>query len=247
MPDRKFGTPARPGAKRGLLGAAPANLMPNYALLVWAAGQKARSSAPTARQSRDLLLISGRADCVKTPAPSALPPKHCYAPHQVDQAKKLHHAETLKLDGGHSSASGGCTPMGRPFNFLGVTRARGTNCGSFPPSLRSLSRSPSAPRKCHSQLPRWSESASAPTTKKILIEDCALTKPSAPKCPPTLHGYPRPFSGCDQKRVVESPFLNSGESNELNCVSIKIPGADAFRVKKTVLCKYARHDLAPEK
>ena len=30
----------------------------------------------TARQSRDLLLISGRVDCVNTPAPLASPPKH---------------------------------------------------------------------------------------------------------------------------------------------------------------------------
>ena len=42
-----------------------------------------------------------------------------------------------------------------------AARARGSSCGSFLPSLHSLRRSPSAPRKCHSPLSLWAESASA--------------------------------------------------------------------------------------
>ena len=42
-----------------------------------------------------------------------------------------------------------------------AARARGSSCGSFLPSLRSVRRSPSAPRKWHSPLSLWAESASA--------------------------------------------------------------------------------------
>ena len=58
-----------------------------------------------------------------------------------------------------------CIPPGAPpkkaFNFLGVARARVLCCGSFPPSLRSLRRSPSATRKCQSTLVLQTKSASA--------------------------------------------------------------------------------------
>ena len=43
-------------------------------------------------------------------------------------------------------------PPKRVFNFRKTARARGSSCGSFLPSLRSLRRSPSAPRKCHREL-----------------------------------------------------------------------------------------------
>ena len=49
-----------------------------------------------------------------------------------------------------------CTPPGAPPKRTNCyhkdARARGSSCGSFLPSLRSVRRSPSAPRKCHSPL-----------------------------------------------------------------------------------------------
>ena len=82
----------------------------------------------TARQSRDLLLISGRVDFVSTPAPLASPrspPKEGYS----------------------------ITPIWRG--------QRGCCSGSFLPSLRSVRRSPSAPRKCQMAHLRWIKSVSA--------------------------------------------------------------------------------------
>ena len=52
-------------------------------------------------------------------------------------------------------------PQRSAFNFHQTTRARVLCCGSFPPSLRSLRRSPSATRKCQRTLSLWSKSASA--------------------------------------------------------------------------------------
>ena len=52
-------------------------------------------------------------------------------------------------------------PPKKTFNFRKVSRARGLSCGSFLPSLCSLRRSPSAPRKCHSPLLLWAKSALA--------------------------------------------------------------------------------------
>ena len=47
------------------------------------------------------------------------------------------------------------------FKFRKTARARGSSCGSFLPSLHSLRRSPSAPRKCQISLSLWVESVSA--------------------------------------------------------------------------------------
>ena len=52
-------------------------------------------------------------------------------------------------------------PPKRVISIPCAARARGSSCGSFLPSLRSVRRSPSAPRKCHSPLSRWAKSASA--------------------------------------------------------------------------------------
>ena len=94
----------------------------------------------TARQSRDLLLISGRVDCVNTSSPLASPRS---------------------------------TPRGEVINSRGVTRARGSSCGSFLPSLRSVRRSPSAPRKCPRRLALWVDSVSAKDRRRVIPrEEC---------------------------------------------------------------------------
>ena len=103
----------------------------------------------TARQSRDLLLISGRVGCTNTLAPLASPPKH---------------------------------PLREVFSFLGVARARVLCCGSFPHSLRSLRRSPSATRKCQSTLSLRAKAASVNNhrhvwwLKKVLYPSSAATR-----------------------------------------------------------------------
>ncbi len=95
----------------------------------------------TARQSRDLLLISGRVDCVNTPSPLASPPRS--------------------------------TPLEEVINSRGVTRARGSSCGSFPPSLRSVRRSPSAPRNCPSRRVLWVDFVSAKDRSRVIPrEEC---------------------------------------------------------------------------
>ena len=58
-------------------------------------------------------------------------------------------------------------PPKKANNFHKLARARDSSCGSFLPSLCSLRRSPSAPRKCQIPLSRWSESASAKHQQQI--------------------------------------------------------------------------------
>ena len=119
-PSGEVGTPARRAARWGRLwGCAPFIPMPNPVLR--ALGRHRRrcrravrheNQSLTARQSRDLLLISGRVDVANTPpglrpfCPLASPPKH---------------------------------PIRGASNFPSVARARVLCCGSYPPSLRSLS------------------------------------------------------------------------------------------------------------
>ena len=85
-PSAEFGTPSRRGARRGRLwGCAPFTLMPNPVLRALGRHRRLRRRAVrhenqslTARQSRDLLLISGRVDGANTPSgqgPSS-PPLH---------------------------------------------------------------------------------------------------------------------------------------------------------------------------
>ena len=57
-------------------------------------------------------------------------------------------------------------------------------CGSFPPSLRSLRRSPSATRKCQRTLSLWSKSASAKHHNAVRgLNDT--------RCSPTPHACPQ--------------------------------------------------------
>ena len=126
-------TPVRRAARWGRLwGCAPFIPMPNPVLR--ALGRHRRrcrravrheNQSLTARQSRDLLLISGRVDVANTPpglrpfCPCIPPPKH---------------------------------PL-RAFSISEKRRGqRGICCGSFLPSLRSLRRSPSATRNARFRL-----------------------------------------------------------------------------------------------
>ena len=118
-PSGEVKTPARRAARWGRLwGCAPFIPMPNPVLR--ALGRHRRrcrravrheNQSLTARQSRDLLLISGRVDVANTPpglrpfCPLASPTKH---------------------------------PIRGASNFPSVARARVLCCGSFPLSLRSL-------------------------------------------------------------------------------------------------------------
>ena len=119
LPSGEVVTPARRAARWGRLwGCATFILMPNPVLR--ALGRHRRrcrravrheNQSLTARQSRDLLQISGRVDVANTPqgprpfCPHASPSKH---------------------------------PIRGASNFPSVARARVLCCGSYPPSLRSL-------------------------------------------------------------------------------------------------------------
>ena len=75
-------------------------------------------------------------------------------------------------------------PQRSAFNFHQTTRARVLCCGSFPPSLRSLRRSPSATRKCQRTLSLWSKSASAKHHNAVRgLNDT--------RCSPTPHACPQ--------------------------------------------------------
>ena len=71
-----------------------------------------------------------------------------------------------------------CTPPGAPprrsFNFRKTARARGSSCGSFLPSLRSVRRSPSAPRKCPIRFALWVDSVSAIDYSLLVFWDSSL-------------------------------------------------------------------------
>ena len=124
----KFGTPVRRAARRGRLwGCARQSVAKHrFAGLGRQRRQCRRAErhgyhSLTARQSRDLLMISGRVTTSPL-RPPCIPPE---------------------------------APQKKVFRFLRTARARGSSCGSFLPSLRSVRRSPSAPRKCHSPLSLW--------------------------------------------------------------------------------------------
>ena len=129
MQSGEVGTPSRRAARWARLrGNAPFILMPNPVLRALGRHRRLRRRAVrhenqslTARQSRDLLLISGRVDVANTP--SGLRP---FCP----------------------LASPRNTPPEALSIPLRQRGQRGYRCGSFLPSLRSLRRSPSAPRKC---------------------------------------------------------------------------------------------------
>ena len=75
-------------------------------------------------------------------------------------------------------------PPKKANNFHKLARARDSSCGSFLPSLCSLRRSPSAPRKCQIPLSRWSESASAKhqqQIKSLKIVHCPILLTPPPK------------------------------------------------------------------
>ena len=73
-------------------------------------------------------------------------------------------------------------PPKRSFNYRKTTRARVLCCGSFPHSLRSLRRSPSATRKCQSTLSLRAKAASVNNhrhvwwLKKVLYPSSAATR-----------------------------------------------------------------------
>ena len=94
------------------------------------------------------------------------------------------------------------TPLGEVFNSRGVARARGSSCGSFLPSLCSVRRSPSAPRKCHSPLSLWAESASAENPISLRVDGQPLTLPSLTRrdCPSSL--FP-------ELQIPQAPTKNS--------------------------------------
>ena len=81
-----------------------------------------------------------------------------------------------------------CIPPEAPpksvFNSRNTARARVLCCGSFPHSLRSLRRSPSATRKCQRTLSLWSKSASAKHHNAVRgLNDT--------RCSPTPHACPQ--------------------------------------------------------
>ena len=131
----EFGTPVRRAARRGLLwGYAQQSAAKHRAAGLGRHRRYNRRAEShgypslTARQSRDLLVISGRVDFVNTPAHHASPTKH-------------------------------------PQEGLSITSVwrgrRGSCSGSFPPLLRAVRRSPSAPRKCLMTHLLWIKSVSA--------------------------------------------------------------------------------------
>ena len=172
----KFGTPVRRAARWGRLWGCARQSDAQHRIAVLGRHRRQCRRAErhgyhslTARQSRDLLLISGRVDYVTTPAPLASPPKH---------------------------------PPKKVFRFLGTARARGSSCGSFLPSLCSVRRSPSAPRKCHSPLSLWAESASAENPISLRVDGQPLTLPSLTRrdCPSSL--FP-------ELQIPQAPTKNS--------------------------------------
>ena len=116
-PSAEFGTPSRRGQRGPVRGCAPFTLMPNPVLRALGRHRRLRRRAVrhenqslTARQSRDLLLISGRVDGANTPSGQG-PSFHLCTPP-------------------------GTPPC--VFSLHKTARATRLCCGSFPHSLRSL-------------------------------------------------------------------------------------------------------------
>ena len=75
-------------------------------------------------------------------------------------------------------------PPKKRFQFpSGIRGQRVSCCGSFPPSLRSLRRSPSAKRKCQRTLSLWSKSASAKYHNAVRGLNDTRCSPTPHVCP----------------------------------------------------------------
>ena len=102
-------------------------------------------------------------------------------------------------------------PAGRSSNYRSVARARGSSCGSFLPSLRSVWRSPSAPRKCPNRLARWVNSVSAYYHGQVHTEEDDLKDTLAGCACLTPHGR----RGKNYESLLLENAIKSGSSSGL--------------------------------